>query len=180
MNPLKNDSHNPSELPLIHSDFNIFNWGSDSKYVNSYRMFLGYYNMIPNCRSIDCIDVLLFKNWFELKYKKQIIKQHYKQYFDSLKMELEFIDHFYFLERGIMLNIFRNNINILFTAEQEISVNILFEECKKFIKSPKNTTDISLIILQNKELGTKRRLMDFTFFTDNLEKSNISFPKNGV
>ena len=77
-------------------------------------MFLGYYNMMPNFKSIDCIDLMSFENWFEKKYENQIIKQHYKQNFDSQKKELEFVDHFYFLEQGIMLNVLRSNINILF------------------------------------------------------------------
>lgn len=31
METLKNDSDNPLELSLINTDFNIFNWGTDSK-----------------------------------------------------------------------------------------------------------------------------------------------------
>ena len=155
METLKEDSYKPVQLSLINTDFNIFNWGADSKYINCYRMFLGYYNMIPNFKSIDCIDIVMFKKWFEKKYENQIIKQHYKHNFDSQKKELEIIDHFYFLEQGLMLNILKSTINMLFTYEQETSVNLLFEECKKFIKKQKNTTDISLIVSQNKELVTK-------------------------
>lgn len=31
METLKNDSDNPLELSLINTDFNLFNWGADSK-----------------------------------------------------------------------------------------------------------------------------------------------------
>jgi hypothetical protein len=41
--------------------------------------------------------------WFE-KYENKIIKQHYRQDFDSERKELETMDHFYFLEQGVMIN----------------------------------------------------------------------------
>lgn len=153
MEILKRDSETSLELTLLNTDFGIFN--SAGTYVNCYRMFLGYYGVMPNFKSIDNIDFGLFKNWFEKEYKTQIIKQHYAQDFDSQKKELKFIDHFYFLEQGIILNVERRNIHILYTAAQEASVNVLFEECKKFIKIPQKTTDISLIIFQNDKLVTK-------------------------
>ena len=153
MDTLQKDSDTTLELSLINTDFGIFN--SAGTYVNCYRMFMGYYNVMPNFKSIDNIDIELFKNWFEKKYENQIIKQHYRQDFDSQKRELKFIDHFYFLEQGIMLNVERKNIYLLYTAEQETRANVLFEECKKFIKIPKKSTDISLIIFQNEKLETK-------------------------
>lgn len=54
-----------------------------------------------------------------------------------------------------MLNVERKNIYLLYTSEQETAANMLFEECKKFVKIPKKTTDISLIIFQNDKLETK-------------------------
>lgn len=64
------------------------------------------------------------------------------------------MDHFYFLEHGIMINVERNDIAILYPSDQETSINLLFEQCKKFIKIPKKTTDISLIIARNGSLKT--------------------------
>lgn len=153
MDTFKNDAENKQELSLQNSNFEIFN--SSRTYVDCYRMFLGYYNVMPNFKSIDYIDIDLFIKWFEMAYKNQIIKQHYRQDYDSKKKKLEFIDHFYFLEQGIMLNVERANIHFLYTSAKETIVNVLFEECKKFIKIPKKTTDISLIIFQNDKLETK-------------------------
>ena len=153
MDTLQKDSDNPLKLTLINTKFEIFN--SSRTYVDCFRMFLGYYNVMPNFKSIDNIDIELFKKWFEKKYENQIIKQHHRQDFDSQKKELKFIDHFYFLELGIMLNVERKNIYLLYTSEQETIVKMLFEECKKFIKIPKKSTDISLIIFQNDKLETK-------------------------
>ena len=142
-----------SKLSLLKNDFKLFNQAGS--YVNCFRMYFGYYSVIPNYRTIDYIDNVSFKKWFEKEYGNQIVKQHYRQDFDSQKKELEFVDHFYFLEEGIMLNMERNSIYLLFTPEQETSVNLLFECIKKFIKTPIKTTDISLIISQNGELYTR-------------------------
>lgn len=152
METQKNENQK-SKLSLLKNDFNLFNQ-ADS-YVNCLRMYFGYYSVIPNYKTIDYIDIVSFKKWFEKEYENQIIKQHYRQDFDSQKKELEFVDHFYFLEEGIMLNMEHNSIYLLFTTEQETSVNILFECIKKFIKTPVKTTDISLIISQNGELYTR-------------------------
>ena len=164
MNTLKKVSDTALDFTLINSNFEIFN--SSGSYVNCYRMFLGYYNVMPNFKSINNIDIDLFKNWFEKEYKSQIIKQHHAQDFDSHKKELKFMDHFYFLEQGIMLNIECRNIHLLYTTTQEASIKVLFDECKKFIKIPKKTTDISLIITQNgglftKEVRIKKPKIDF-------------------
>ena len=153
MNTLIKDSKNKQELSLQNTNYGILD--STSTYVDCFRMYLGYYNKIPNLRSLNFIDTDSFKNWFENKYENQIINQHYKQRFDSPKKELKYIDHFYILKQDVMLNVERNSIYILYTNEQEEAVNILFEECKKFIKIPKKTTDISLIIFQNNKLETK-------------------------
>jgi DNA replication protein DnaC len=142
-----------SKLSLVKNDFKLFNQAGN--YVNCFRMYFGYYSVIPNYKTIDYIDIASFKKWFEKEYENQIIKQHYRQDFDSKKKELEFVDHFYFLEEGIMLNMERNSIYLLFAPELETSVNILFECIKKFIKTPIKTTDISLIISQNGELYTR-------------------------
>ncbi|WP_291102935.1 MULTISPECIES: AAA family ATPase [unclassified Flavobacterium] len=153
METLNKDSENNQELFLQNTNFGILD--STSTYVDCFRMYLGYYNKIPNFKSLNFIDIDSFKNWFENKYENQIIKQHYKQRFDSPKKELKYIDHFYILKQDLMLNVERNSIYILYTNEQETTVNVLFEECKKFIKIPKKTTDISLIIAQNGSLETK-------------------------
>jgi hypothetical protein len=152
METLKNETANKQELTLLKPDFNLFNSGGT--YVNCFRMYLAYYNVIPNYKSIDCIDINAFMKWFESEYKNKIIKQHYRQDFDSEKKELETMDHFYFLEQGILINVERSDIAILHPSDQETSINLLFEQCKKFTKVPKKTTDISLIIARNGSLKT--------------------------
>jgi hypothetical protein len=152
MDTLKKITGSTQELTLQNTNFGLFE--SRSTYIDCFRMYFGYYNAIPNYKSIDCIDLESFKKWFEKEYENQIIKQHYRQDFDSINKELDFTDHFYFLNQGIMLNLERNSIYILFTIEQEKVANVFFEEFKRFIKIPKKTTDISLIISQKGRLDT--------------------------
>ena len=81
METFKNDAENREILTLQNTNFGILD--SNSTYVDCFRMYLGYYNKIPNFRSLNFIDIDSFKNWFEIKYKNQIINQHYKQRFDE-------------------------------------------------------------------------------------------------
>lgn len=142
-----------SDLTLINNSFAILE--SAANYVNCQRMYLGYFNKIPNFISIDYIDDKSFKKWFDKEYESKIIKQHYRQDYNIRKKELESLDHFYFLENEILINLEFDSIYILFSEEQLSTVQILFEQFKKFIKTPKKTTDISLIYSRNGELDTK-------------------------
>lgn len=151
------------EISLIKNNFEILD--DRGSYVNCFRMYFGYYNTLPNYMSIDNIDIVSFKKWFEKEYEFQIIKQHYRKDFDSEKKEMEFVDHFYFLDNEIMLNVELSNIYILFESEDE-KISLLFEECKKFIKIQKKSSDINLIIaregdLVTKELHIKKPKIDF-------------------
>jgi hypothetical protein len=153
MDTFKNDIEINSELTLQNCNYGILD--ANPTYVDYLRMYLGYYNALPNIKSLYFITIDSFRNWFETNYKDQIVKQHYKQRYDGQKKELKHIDHFYFLEQNILINVERSSIYILFTKEQETEANILFEACKRFVKIPKKTTDISLIIAQNGELDTR-------------------------
>ena len=152
METLKNDTLTEQELTIANADSTMFNCGVT--YVNNLRMYFGYHSAIPNCKSIDYIDINRFMIWFEKEYENKIIKQHYRHDYDSEKKELETIDHFYFLEQGIMINVERSNIYILYPSGQETSINLLFDQCKKFNKFQKKTTDISLIFAHNGSLKT--------------------------
>lgn len=142
-----------TELTLCNTNYDVFE--PNSVYVNCFRMYFAYYNAIPNFKVIHFIAIESLLQWFKKEYKNQIIKEHYKQRFDSQKKVLIDIDHFYFLKNGIVLNVERESVCLLFTNEQETESNFLFEKFKSFIKTPRRTTDISLIISQNGDLETK-------------------------
>lgn len=83
MDILKKNSDTTLELTLQNTDFGIFDFGRS--YVNCYKMFLEYYNVMPNFKTIDNIAIDLFKKWLEKEYKYQIINQHNAQDFDFQK-----------------------------------------------------------------------------------------------
>jgi hypothetical protein len=60
-------------------------------------MYLGYYNVNPNYKSIYRYQWFHEMVW--KKYENKIIKQHYRQDYDSDNKELETMDHFSFLEQ---------------------------------------------------------------------------------
>lgn len=152
MKPVKIEAET-LKLDLLTKDLAIFN--NASSYVNCFRLFFAYYNRIPNFMCLDDIDDKLFNKWFEKEYQSEIIQQHYRQDYNSDKKELEFADHHYILNNGILINTEYSSVYILYSEEQQTQVNVLFEQIKKFIKIPKRTTDISLIYAQNGELNTK-------------------------
>lgn len=156
--------HETTKLDLLIKDLAVFN--NASSYINCFRLFFAYYNRIPNFMCVDGIDDKLFKKWFEKEYQNEIIQQHYRQDYNSDKKELEFADHHYILNNGILINTEYTSVYILYSEEQQAQVNVLFEQIKKFIKIPKKTTDISLIYSQSGELSTKEI---------HIKKPNIDF-----
>ncbi len=146
-------SQSQTSLSLSSKNFDVIQYGRN--YIDCLRMFFGYYNAVPNLITIDLIDIDKMKLWFEKTYKTQIIKQHYRHDFDSKKMELSIEDEYYFLDNGIIINMDKNLMCILFLPEIEQKANILLEQFKQFIKKPKLTTDISLIVVERGELVTK-------------------------
>jgi hypothetical protein len=165
METLKKDSNMPLELTLQNTNFEIFD--SSNTYVYCYKMYLGYYQKMPNYKSINCIDFVAFLKWFEKKYDPKIIKQHYRKDYYSENKELETKEQFYFLENEIMIKLLNSDkLILLFPPEQDMAIDKLFEECKQFIKIPKKTTDISLIISHNNRLETKEV---------HIKKPNIDF-----
>jgi ATP-dependent 26S proteasome regulatory subunit len=161
MNNYQNDN---SDLNLCNTNYDVFL--ANTIYVNYFRMYYAYYNSIPNFKSINYISIELFRKWFEKEYKNQIIKEHYKQKFDSQTKKLINVDQFYFLHNGIMLNVEQDHIYMLFSTKQETEANELFEKFKLFIKTPKRTTDISVIVsqyggLETKEVHVKKPKIDF-------------------
>lgn len=148
-----NKEFKKSDLTLVNTDFAILDYANN--YVDCTRMYLAYFNKIPNFIAVNYIDDSSLKKWFEKEYEFQIIKQHYRKDYDFKKKKLEYLDHFYFLENEILVNIEYDNLYVLFSEEQSEFVQALFEQCKKFIKRPKKTTDISLIYSKNGELDTK-------------------------
>ena len=142
-----------TKLALLSKDLAVFN--NAGSYVNCCRLYFAYFNNIPNFLCIDGIDDKLFKKWFEKQYQNKITEQHYRQDYNYDKKELQYSDHFYILNDGILINIEYTSVYLLYAEEQSAEVNVLFEEIKKFIKVPKKTTDISLIYAQGGELNTR-------------------------
>lgn len=141
------------DLPLVKGSFELFD--ARGTYVNCLRMFFGYYSAVPNYLGIDNIDVEAFKKWFEEQYAQEIIKQHSRKDYESEKKELEVVDQFYFLKGEIMLNVELGCIYMLFTDETQRVLD-LFEEFKRFVKIPKRSSDINLIVPRDGDLVTRQ------------------------
>lgn len=174
MDTFKNDNENNQKLSLQNTNFGIFSLNNG--YVNCYKMFFGYYNKIPNMKTINLIDIDRMKQWLEKDLQNEIIKQHYKHNFDSEKMEIEIDDHFYFLKNEVVINIESDSIRLLFLPEAEQMAIALFEQFKAFIKKPKRTTDISLIIIESGELKTKELFIKKPKINFNLHYNDSFLP----
>lgn len=153
-----------SSISLKAKNFDVIEFSMS--YIDLLRMFFGYFNVIPNLKVIESIDSSKIKIWFDEKYKSQILKQHYRHDFDANKMAFVITKQYYVLENSIIVKIEYNTASFAFMPEVEDKIDILLEEIKKFIKTPKLTTDISLIvvlagIITTKELYIKKPKINF-------------------
>ncbi len=140
-------------LFLKNNSFDIFEGGGN--YINLLRMYHGYFNQISNIKSIHNIDHVNMRLWFIAEMKESIIREHYNQSYSNQKKRNSYVDHFYFMKNNIVINLFMNNVYIIFEPSLEKEAQELQNQLLQFRVKKRNTTQISLIVAANHGLTTK-------------------------
>lgn len=140
-----------NKLELKNKSFDIFNSGGN--YINQLRMYLAYFNEIPNIKKINEIEEEAIIKWIKSEYNSDIISIKYQEEYS--KNDSEFNDLFFFLKNKILINIYSDNFYVLFDENQEDFAEAIIQKSKKFIKKRKRTKEISLVITTQRGLDTK-------------------------
>lgn len=140
-----------NKLELQNKSFDILNQGGS--YINQMRMFLGYFNTIPNVKTIYEIDFNKTKRFIEEEFKNEISAINYNENYS--KKHKEYNDLFYVFKSKILINIYNDNFYILFDSINEELVETITKKVIPFIKKRKRTKEISLVIATQRGLDTK-------------------------
>ena len=149
----QNISENIEELVLKNNSFEVYQ--NPSNYINSLRLYHGYFNQIPNIKEISNIDITAMRKWIVSDMKAQIQKEHYNQSYEESKKKNFFYDHFFILKNQIVINLYHRNAYILFEPALENEAQELQNQLLRFKLKIKKSTQISLIINGSKGLVTK-------------------------
>lgn len=176
------DTEQINQLKLNVSSFNIFNDGGN--YINLFRMYFGYFNQLPNVKTIVNIDVTAMRQWIAEDMFEDIIKTHYNQTYQPQKKKNFYSDHFFVLKNQIILNLYQQSVYIVFEPSLENEAQELQDKLLKFQLKPKKTTQISFIVSNNKGLLTKKidikkpRINIDLHYNDDFKKTHQLIVKN--
>lgn len=140
-----------NRLELQNKTFEILNNGGN--YINQMRLFLGYFNSIPNVKSVEEIDFMKTKKLIEEEFKNEIVAINYNEEYTNKSKE--YSDLFFVFNDKILINIYRENFYILFDSKHETLSESIIKKILPFIKKRKRTKEISLVISSQNGLDTK-------------------------
>lgn len=140
-----------NRLQLQNKSFEILNQGGN--YINQMRMFLGYFNSIPNVKTVYEIEFDKTKIFLEEEFKNEIVAINYNE--DCSKKSREYSDLFYVFNNKMLINIYSDNFYILFDSKHEALAENIIKKIIPFIKKRKRTKEISLVVTTQRGLDTK-------------------------
>jgi hypothetical protein len=133
--------------------FDVFLEGNN--YINHLRMFYFLYGKIASIKTINNIDTLLLRKHILEEEKDNINDFFYNQTYNKEKKTNQYFDHFIHLKNGLLVNIYRQDVYILFEPKNEAIAEEYQTRYLKFEKKEAKTKEISLIINSGSYLSTR-------------------------
>jgi hypothetical protein len=133
--------------------YEVFTDGNS--YINHLRLFHMLYGTVANIKTIHNIDTNLLRKTIKEDEKDNILVEYYNQTYLKEKKENQYLDHFFNLNNGILINIYRTEVYLLFEPKNEILAQEYQNKYLKFEKKETKTKEISLIINSGNYLSTR-------------------------
>jgi hypothetical protein len=143
---------------------NTFNWSdvydSDNGVLNVHKLFMMYFNNIPNWIVEEKIDCKKANQWFLETARTEITNFHYVKRHLKDSKTVEYDDLYYLLYDDLLLyfDTAKSRVTFLFRKTDGAKVNTLVTEFKKFPKRPKanrRKPEINLLVKSQYGLDTK-------------------------
>jgi hypothetical protein len=116
-------------------------------YVNSIRMYLGYFGDVPSVKRLSSIDLNQAKAWVECNLGEYIFRTHIKEKSREKRVTTEYKDIIYVLQDNVIIDIEDNGCVVVLHNEkgtdkaEEILIQLM-----QFKKRNKKTTDIGFVV----------------------------------
>jgi len=137
------DSFGPT-FQQVHSSNDIFL--ERGLYLNCLRLFFAYFQQVPNCKTLHRIDYQKAIAWFELAYTAEIIKVHGREAYFPNRKRMQFVDVIYILKNGILVNLEKDSVYLVFPYGKEEEAQAILLQFKKFLRRRTKTREISLVV----------------------------------
>lgn len=153
-----------NQIKITNNSMEVYQDGG--VYINQLKLYHAYFNTVPNLIKVPGIDNDTAINFIILEMKNQIEIENYCQKYDKVLKTNRFHDYFVILKNNLFINIFEDNVFILFQPKEEAFAKEFQNRLIPLIKRVKRTKDISLIIsnrfgLSTKEIEIKKPILDF-------------------
>jgi len=145
-------------VPLSTNNMNIISLFNDSSYMDGKNLYLFLFNQIPNTIDETHINAKKAREWFENKFKDEILDTYYNKNYFRKNRTSELDDVFYAIKEDLLIHFDTcgGNVKFLFRKTNSETVEEIVKEVKRF-KSRKNFSkpEISLIIQSGPSLETQ-------------------------
>ena len=142
-----------NNLKIINNSFDLYNNGLN--YINQFRMFHAYFNTIPCVKSVSNINAVKFKSFILENYQNDIgAINYFYEYEKNIKISRE-NDYYMIFKNQVVINIYNDNLYVLFESNQEEVAHEIIKNALCFIKRKTKTNEINLIVFKNSNLSTK-------------------------
>lgn len=115
-------------------------------FVNLSRIYFGFFQKVPSVKTINRIDLILFKKWLLEQKDYKLITQFSKERYSwsTKKMDQQYLH--YFLENEMIVNMDEGVVAIAYSIEQIDIAQQIIEKARQFKIKVKHTNSIKLII----------------------------------
>ena len=133
-------------------DFNLFLDGGN--YIDSTRLYFAYFKKIPTVKFLGRLNSQKARKLIEKDFTSRINIQHSRQHYDRETKSIKYVDVFYLLHSGILINLNHNSISFLHDPCQDKEATDLLFQFKKFTVNIKMTEEICVVIKTLRGLDT--------------------------
>lgn len=135
-----------------------FEWFTEKDgYTSSISLYYGYFEKLPNIKSIDNVNITASRRWVLSELKNDIVIQHFNQEYVPERNKNFYHLHFFILKNNVMIHLSGHTIEIIFSPELENEAQELQNKMLRFIEKPtKKESYISLIVSGGSGLTTRR------------------------
>lgn len=123
-------------------------------YISSSRLYYAYFKKIPSIKTLIGIDAVRLRKWLEKDGNISLGKKHSLQEYNHKQKKLIYLDAFYLLDNGLLINVDIFSVSILHDHTQDTVAEELLFQFRQFLRRIRKTQNICMVTLGHSGLDT--------------------------
>ena len=123
--------------------FDIFNETAST--IDSAKLYYAYFKKIPSTKFIRNIDATALRKWLETEGNIPLVRKHVKQEYDRKEKKMMYLDSFFLLGNGLLVNLDGFSVSVMYAHDQEDLAEDMVQRFKPFLRRRKKTQNICMV-----------------------------------